>query len=278
MTPATIQKNDAHPCAGLAICLLCGLLSCGYTITQAQSSFQNGQQWYSQRAASTDSFLVEPYAINKAIEAFQQSLEAGTEPLQSALYLLKSYYFKGRYTLIPEEEQKISFDKARALGARMIKNHPRSAALWYWYTVSLIQWDQWHNLWQTTIDQTDQKIRDAARKVVALDSTFRGGGGYRLLSRIYYEARNIPLIKSWPSKDEALEFIQRSMNIAPDYPANRLYFARILYHFNRKTEAQTHLHFVLEMKSRDNRLVEDRYLKHIAEEWWADFFPPPDFD
>ncbi|MCW9707137.1 tetratricopeptide repeat protein [Fodinibius salsisoli] len=246
------------------------LIFCWIPPMTAQSLFKEGEDWYTRRASGADSFRTSSTNIDKAITAFEsteQEEDDGYTP-QPAINLLQAYYFKGIYTDIDGSEQKRAFDKARALGEKMLEQYPQSAAIWYWYCKNLIEWDRMHNLWQTSIDRTDGKMRNAAQQVIALDSTYQEGGGYRLLAQIHYETPSILLVKGWPSKDEALKLIQKAMKVAPKNHANQLFYARMLLHFGRNTEAKTQLQHILDMNPRDSHLVEDRYLKHQAEHLW----------
>lgn len=234
----------------------------------AQSSFEEGQEWYTQRALQADSFRTQPDNINQAIKAFEATTDKDNYSLRTATNLLKAYYFKGIYTEVNGNEQKEAFDKARALGEKMIDQYPKSAAIWFWYGKNLVEWDRMHNLWQTTIDRTDGKMRNAAQQVIALDSTYQSGGGYRLLAQIHYHTPSILLIRDWPSKDQALKLIQKAMKVAPKNPSNQLFYARVLLHFGRNTEAKTQLQHILDMNPREEHLVEDRYMKYQAKELW----------
>jgi tetratricopeptide (TPR) repeat protein len=237
----------------------------------AQSSLEKeGADWYNRRASGADSFLTSAANINKAITAFESSKQEQDDgyALQSAINLLQAYYFKGIYTDANGDERKRAFDNARILGEKMLDRHPKSAGLWYWYGKNLVEWDRMHNLWQTSIDRTDGKMRNAAQKVIALDSTYQEGGGYRLMAQIHYKTPSIFLVRGWPSKDKALKFIQKAMKVAPKNHANQLFYARLLLHFERHTEAKTQLQHILDMKPRDTHLLEDRYLKHRAEKLW----------
>lgn len=244
------------------------IMLCWIFPLSAQSSYEEGHEWYTRRASQADSFRTQPNNINQAIKAFESTTDRDIYSLRTATNLLKAYYFKGIYTEVNESEQKRAFDKARALGEQMIDQYPKSAAIWFWYGKNLVEWDRMHNLWQTSIDRTDGKMRNAAQRVIALDSTYQDGGGYRLLAQVHFDTPGIFLIKGWPSKDEALKLIQKAMKVAPKNPSNQLFYARVLLYFGRNTEAKTQLQHILDMNPRESNLVEDRYMKHEAKELW----------
>ena len=255
-------------------CLACFFISLCWSVGFAQSSFQSGQNWYNQRSVKADSFHVSPSNINKAIRAFEESIKVNYRVRESAINLLKSLYFKGMHANISDDKRKRAFDRGRQWGEKMIRKYPESAALRYWYGLNLHQWDQMHNLWQTTIDRTDKKLRDVGQKIIAIDSTYQGGGGYRLLAQVHFETPGIWLVKGWPSNDKALELIRKAVKIAPDLPANRLFYAHMLIHFERKAEAKTQLLRLTKNGPRPSHLVEDRLAQYRAEKLLKKHFGP----
>lgn len=255
-------------------CLAWLIISLFCSVGVAQSSFQNGQNWYQQRAVQADSFRVAPNNINKAIQAFEESIKVNYRTKESAINLLKALYFKGMHADISDDKRKKAFDRGRQWGEKMIREYPKSVALRYWYGLNLRQWDQMHNLWQTTIDRTDGKLRDVGRKIIELDSTYRGGGGYRLLAKVHFETPGIWLIKGWPSNDKALTLIQKAVKVAPNLPANRLFYAQMLLHFGRKAEAKTQLLHLTDNNPRPSHLAEDRRAQYRAEKMLKKHFGP----
>ena len=264
-----ISRKGLNYSRGSKLCIIIGLawLIIGFFCSAgvAQSSFESGQNWYNQRSAQADSFHVDPTNINKAIRAFEESIKVNYRIRSSAINLLKSLYFKGMFADISEDKQKEAFDRGRQWGEKMIQEYPKSAALRYWYGLNLRQWDRMHNLWQTTIDRTDKKLRDVGRKVIELDSTYQGGGGYRLLAKVHFETPSIWLVKGWPSNDRALELIRKAVKVAPNLPANRLFYAHMLIHFGRKAEAQTQLQHLKDSDPRPSQLVEDHFTQFRAQ-------------
>src|SRR5699024_3442675 len=265
-------KKSALRILRIKIAALCSLLSIIFlgssSTLKAQISFQKGQRLFQQRAARADSFRADPQVINEAINALNESIRVNYRPREAATLLLQAYYFKGRYADLPDDKRKKAFDQARALGINMRERYPKSAAIAYWYGVNLRQWDHMHNLWQTTINRTDKKLRDTAQSVIALDSTYYGGGGFRLLAKIHFDTPSIWLIKGWPSDEKALEFIRKAVKVAPKLPENRLFYARMLIRFGRKSEAKTQLEHIDDIKSRANHPVQDRFIKYRARPLW----------
>jgi tetratricopeptide (TPR) repeat protein len=64
------------------------------------------------------------------------------------------------------------------------------------------------------------KVRDAEKRAAAIDGTYDHGGPYRVLGSLYAEA------PPWPASigdvDQGVEFLEKAVSIAPDYPFNHL--------------------------------------------------------
>lgn len=232
---------------------------------QAQNLFEEGKQWYEQRATEADSFRAHPKYVNNAIRAFEKSLNENIEPQKSGAFLLKSYYFKGMYLGLDEKQKKEIYEKGRRLGEQMVERFPRSVPIKFWYGANMGRWADVHGFIASATSGLAKKLRSLCHDIIKIDSTYQGGGGYRILAQVHFYAPSIPVFMGWPSDEQALELIEKAMNIAPDHPTNRLLYAEILLEFDRKSEARKQLQYITGMKPRQDYLVEDRYVKHRAE-------------
>jgi tetratricopeptide (TPR) repeat protein len=68
------------------------------------------------------------------------------------------------------------------------------------------------------------------KKVARLDPKFQQGGCYRVLGEIYAKAPSFSLNPQNITRDldKSAEYLQEAVNLAPDYPLNRLFLARTL--------------------------------------------------
>lgn len=238
----------------------------------SQNTFERGKIFYEQRAANADSFRAHSTNISKAIEAFQQSLDQDIHPKQSAAYLLRSYYFKGMYTGLSENQQQEIYDKGRTLGEAMMERFPDSVPIKFWYSANLGRWADTHGFVKAATSGTAKKLRRICKDIIKLDPEYQGGGGYRILAQVHFYSPSIPLVMGWPSKDKALELAEKAMDIAPKHPANRILYAQLLLEFDRPDEARRQLNYILDMELRDTHLVEDRYIKHRSRQLLNEHF------
>lgn len=245
----------------------------GNTIASAQgSSFEQGLEGYHKRAVDADSFRAEPQYINQAIEAFERAWEKEEYPAEAAFYLLKSYYFKGMYTGLSKSQQKEVFSKGRELGENAHRQFPDSVGIAFWYGANLGRWANVHGFLASATSGVAKTLRSLSQEIIDLNPEYEGGGGYRMLSQVYFHTPRIPIIMGWPSDERALELSQKALKIAPDHFSNLLLQSRILLSFDRKAEARTHLNRILEMEPRTDYLVPDRYVKHLADKMLQEHF------
>lgn len=230
--------------------------------TMAQNSFVQGQQFYQQRAAQADSFRASSTNINKAIDAFQRSLDTNINPSESAASLLKSYYFKGMFTGKSEDRRQKIYGEGRELGKNMMEKYPDSAPIKFWYGANIGRWAKVHGFVKAATNGIAKKLRRICKDIIEINPEYQGGGGYRILAQVHFYSPNIPLLMSWPSDEKALELIEKALNIAPDHPTNRMLYGEVLLEFDRHQEAKKQLQYIIETAPRSTHKVEDRYMQY----------------
>lgn len=231
----------------------------------AQNRFEQGKKWYNQRAAKADSFIVQPQNITNAIQAFEESQQESPSK-ETAIFLLKSYYFKGMYTGLDEGQQKEIYEEGRTFGEAMAERYPKSAAVKFWYGANIGRWAEAHGFLASATSGVAKKLRSLCHDIIKLDPAYQGGGGYRILAQVHFFAPEIPIFMSWPSDEKALELMKKAVETAPDHPSNRLLFAKILLNFDQKEKAKIQLDYLIKkMEPRATYLAEDRFVKYRAQ-------------
>ncbi|MDZ7690755.1 MAG: hypothetical protein U5K69_06410 [Balneolaceae bacterium] len=173
----------------LASALLIGFCLVQFSDLQAQNSFEKGLEWYQQRSAEADSFRAQPKYINNAISAFEQALENEINTEQTVEYLLRAYYFKGMYVGLTTDQQKDIYDKGKDLGERMMERFPKSAAIKFWYGANTGRWADVHGFMAAATNGIAKKLRNVCQDIIELNSTYQGGGGYRILAQVHFHSR-----------------------------------------------------------------------------------------
>lgn len=266
ITRFVVRSILPFPSDLIKLFMLAGIVFASVTDLVGQNAFEKGKALYEQRAAKADSFLADSGTINKAIEALNEALNNNINPKQSAIYLLQSYYFKGMFTGMTEDQQKENYNKGRELGEEMMEKFPDSVPIKFWYGANIGRWAAVHGFLSAATDGIARKLRRVCKDIIELDPKYQGGGGYRILAQVHFHSPNIPILMGWPSDEKALELIEKAMNIAPNHPTNRMLYAQILLEFDRNEEAREQFRFILDNPPRPGYTVEDRYLKHRSKE------------
>ncbi|WP_440999689.1 tetratricopeptide repeat protein [Fodinibius sp. SL11] len=258
--------------ATAAIALLGVYLAVAFTNAMGQSAFDRGKKMYHQRAANADSFKADPTNINRAIDLFETALEQNIKSEESAIYLLRSYYFKGMFTGLNNDQQKDIYDKGRNLGEKMMDRYPESVPIKFWYAANIGRWADVHGFLKAATNGISKKLRRVCEKIIEQDPEYQGGGGYRILAQVHFHSPNIPIVMGWPSKEQALKLIQKALEIAPDHPTNQMLYANILLEFDRYQEAKEQFEKISQMAIRDSHVIEDRYIKYRSQKLLEEHF------
>ncbi|MEL7832586.1 tetratricopeptide repeat protein [Fodinibius sp. Rm-B-1B1-1] len=248
----------------LSICAVLPSLSA--STIQAQDLSDRGKQFYEQRHAEADSFRANPTNINQAIEIFEESLQQNIKPEQSATYLLRSYYFKGMYTGLTEDQKKEVYQKGKDFGEQMIEQFPNSVPIKFWYAANLGRWADVHGFVKAATSGISQKLRRICEDIIKNDPQYQGGGGYRILAQVHFYSPHIPIVMGWPSKEKALELVERALAVDSNHPSNRILYAQILLELDNREEARKQLQQLQQMRPRPSHTVEDYYVQHRSRE------------
>ena len=238
----------------------------------AQSTFDRGKRFYRLRDANADSFTADPININRAIDLFESALNQNIKPEESAIYLLRSYYFKGMFTDLNEDQKKDVYDKGRNLGEKMIDRYPDSVPIKFWYAANIGRWADVHSFMRAATSGISKKLRRICKNIIKKNPNYQDGGGYRILAQVHFYSPSIPIVMGWPSKDKALELVEKALKIAPENPTNKMLYANILLEFDRKEEGKELLHEIRRMTPRASHKIEDRYVKYRSQKLFEEYF------
>lgn len=239
---------------------------------QGQDLFDRGKKFFHQRDANAVSFRADSTNINRAIDLFKAALDKNINPEQSAIYLLRSYYFKAMFTGLNESQQKDVYDKGRNLGEEMINRYPDSVPIKFWYAASIGRWADVHGFIKAATNGISQKLRRVCENIIKKNPRYQDGGGYRILAQVHFYSPNIPIVMGWPSKEKAMELVKKALKIAPENPTNKMLYANILLEFDRNKKAKELLYEIGRMTPRTSRTVEDRYVQYRSQKLFEEHF------
>ena len=226
-------------------------------IASAKAGVEEGVDFYSNRQDGSKGTLASSENIDKAIEQFSSALFSPESEKEAALYLLKSYYYKAEFAVQDKEEKKKIFNKGKALGEKYIEKYPTSAEFRYWYLVNLGSWAQVYGILTAAREGVSDLMRTHSEKIIELNPEYQNGGGYFMLGAVHFKSPYIPFILSWPDNDDAIKYLQLSVDTGNAERNQKNYLAQALSKDGQDEKARALLTEVINTIPSEANLVED---------------------
>tara|TARA_B100001250_G_C19777216_1_gene780148 strand:- start:587 stop:1339 length:753 start_codon:yes stop_codon:yes gene_type:complete len=222
-----------------------------------EQSFRDGVSAYNYRAENSSGLSAQPDQINKAINAFNEAKKNPNHEIEASIYLLRCYYFKGKFVSQSDDEKKNIFNLGKVLGENLIEKYPESVAARYWYLVNLGSWSEVYGLFAAAKEGVADLMKEHSEKIIEMDLKYSDGGGYFLLGAVHLKSPYIPFVLSWPSNDKAVDYLTDAFEIGKSTPAQTVYLARALYKDGQKDKAKQLLSNLITKPLSDDQPVED---------------------
>jgi len=232
-------------------------------------SFEKGVAFYDARSDGAVGYNVKSLSIENAIKQFKKA--SVDFELDAGVYLMRSYYFKGKFIAKTNDEKKKVFSKGKKLGERLVGLYPNSASARYWFLVNLGSWAEVYGTMAAAKEGVAGLMRDHAKKIIEVDPNYSNGGGYFMLGAVHFKSPYIPFILSWPSNDLAVKNLKKAFKTGNATPSQTVYLAQALYKDGEKNKAKSYLRELLKKPLSQNEKVEDydqhEIAKSLLEEW-----------
>jgi tetratricopeptide (TPR) repeat protein len=163
------------------------------------------------------------------------------------------------------DKKKQIYDLGKNVGAEGLKAFPESVGINAWMAIIWGVWGEENGILQSAKQGVAGKVREHCEKVIALDDHFQDATGYRVLGRVNFKAPKIPIILGWPSKDKAVEYLEKANKIAPTNLYTKQYLAEAYYDKGQKNPAKELLRNVIATSDTVHGVVEDAVIKRNAE-------------
>ena len=226
-------------------------------IASAKAGINEGADFYSKRQDGSKGTLAFTGNIDKAIKQFSSALLSPESEKDAALYLLKSYYYKAEFAVQDKEEKKNIFNEGKALGEKYIEKYPTSAEFRYWYLVNLGSWAQVYGILTAAREGVSDLMKTHSEKIIELDPEYQNGGGYFMLGAVHFKSPYIPFLLSWPDNDDAIKYLQLSVDTGNAEMNQKNYLAQALSKDGRDKKARALLTEVINTEPSTTTLVED---------------------
>jgi len=237
----------------------------------SQNDLEKGIAFYNQRLESSFKSSAKPEPITSAINNFQYALKNAATETDAALYLLKSYYFRGKYVHKDKEKQKFDFSKGKELGEKYIKKYPDSAPFQFWYLVNLGSWSEVYGIITAAREGVADLMKKHSKIIISLDPEYENGGGYFMLGAVHFKSPYIPFFLSWPDNNDAIKYLTKALNIGEAIPNQKVYLAQALYKDGQKKRAIEILKDVASMTPSTSEIVRDWEQIELAEQLLSEY-------
>ena len=191
----------------------------------AQSNLDKGIEYYNRRHENCIEDRADPVYITKAISFFENCLNDQKTKEEASLYLLKSYYFKAKFTESDKEKKKEILKKGKGLGQDLIEKNPESVDYIYWYLVNLGSWAEVYGVLSAAKEGVADKMRMYSKQIIETDPNYEDGAGYFMLGAVHYKSPYIPFLLSWPSNSDAIKWLELAYNTGESKIAQAVYLA-----------------------------------------------------
>ncbi|MBL4624764.1 MAG: tetratricopeptide repeat protein [Flavobacteriales bacterium] len=233
--------------------------------TPVGDSFDRGMVHYNIRHEGHKGYGADPERITQALHKFLESY-AENPTAKTAEYVLRSYYFKGNFSMPDETAQLKFFEEGKNFGIKAIEKFPNSAEVLYYHAITYGKWGEDIGLWTGLKDNAADKLKSYFEKVIELDPKAIDAGGHRILGLIHYQIPYVPFIISWPSSEDAEYNLKKALEYFPENPSNNFMYAEFLEREGREEEAVPFLKKVMAMEPRQTFVVEDTWAKIKSQE------------
>ncbi len=236
-----------------------------------QSDVELGIKSYNERGRGSVGSKADEKIIGSAINYFGNAVKIKDEELEAGIFLLKSYYFKGKHVASNDKERKLIYNLGKDLAESLLITYPESVAIRYWYLVNLGSWAEVYGTFAAAREGVADIMRNQSKKIIEIDPYYANGGGYFMLGAVHLKSPRVPFVLSWPDNKKAVEYLTKAYNTGQRTFSQTVYLARALKKTGEDEEARQLLLDLIDWPLNDTSIVEDRDQKYIAqnllEEW-----------
>ena len=222
------------------------------------NNFGKAVNFYNNRAEGAQGIKANSSNIDKAIELFTKSLDNKELELESIIYLIKSYYYKGAYVHSRNEDKKKIFNQGKVFAEEYFDKYPNSVAIRYWYLVNLGKWSEAYGKIAAAREGVADTMKDESERIIQMDPEYSDGGGYFMLGAVHYKSPWIPFLLTWPDNNEAVKFLKLAVNTGEARLVQKNYLANALNKSGNTLEAKKILEEVANSIPSEDSLIEDR--------------------
>jgi tetratricopeptide (TPR) repeat protein len=200
--------------------------------------------------------------LDKAKEGlirYHDALARNEDPYAVYWRMARIEYWIGDHTADSKEKKRI-FEMGINHAKKAVALDPKGVEGHYWLGVNYGVYGEAKGVLKSLA--LVKPIKEAMRKVLAVDPAFDDGGADRVLGRVYYELPGL----FGGDKKKSLEHLLKSKEMGPQVGLTRIYLADTYLAMKDAAKAREELEFVIAMEPDPNLIPETAEEKEMARE------------
>ena len=243
-----------------------------FTVLLAQNeTFNDAVSFYNKRSEDSIGKVPNDTNITNAINIFESFLNTDKD-LESAGYLVRSYYFMAQYVSQEYSDKMLYFELAKTLSEQYIYKYPNSVEMLYCNLANMSNWARAVGVRAVSKLGAADEYRERAVDIIILDPEYEDGGGLFLLGAVYYTAPYIPIILNWPDNDKAIKYLSKAVNTGNATPLQVVYLVRALIDGEELDRAEYLLFELVNTDPRPENYIEDLHYISDAKALWDEHY------
>ncbi len=227
-------------------------------------NLQKGIDLFYKRAEGSKDLVAKPEIINEAIAILEKELLALNQPEKSGLYYLLSLNFKARFVCRTDAEKKPVLNKAIKMAELLKKQYPQSGPICFEYITSVGLLAEISGSFKSATDGVVGKMKTSAETLIAIDSMYNSGAGWKVLGILNYRTPNLGIVLNWADKKYAKQLLEKALHYYPNDIANNFYYAEALVENDDTENATRYFKLLLKLPARKDFVLEDLDFKARA--------------
>lgn len=195
----------------------------------------------------------------KAIESYEKALAVETGSVEASWKLARACYWLGKHT--DGDDAKLAiYKKGIDVAKRAISLDAKSVESHFWLGVSYGKYGETKGI-MNSLALVDP-IKKEMQIVLELDESFDGGGGHRVLGRLYHKLPGI----AGGDTEKALDHLKKALKFDESRLLNHLFLAEVYIAADDEKNARKHLKFIIDAPFEEKRKPENEEEKAKAKE------------
>ncbi len=230
---------------------------------------QTGIKYFNARSDNAVGLQANAINADKAIAIFDALLKQNKHIQVAGGYCMQSYNFKGRFVYISDKDKIAAYSKTIVLGNDLVKKFPKDGKIRFELTSAIALSAEINGVMKSIDDGVMAKLLYHTKMLIATDSMYNNGGGWKFDAGLNYKTPYIPVILTWPDKKKAIEIMKKVIKYFPTDVGANFYYAEALHEDNQKKLAKIYFEAAVRFPSRKDFMIEDEFFKVKSKKYIA---------